>query len=84
MKAILIALSIVACGGRIERSNACATPNAIVTCDDQNFFTFELQSVSDAGAQTWLGSQCRERPCSEGFACEVRESDGTFTEGVCR
>lgn len=83
MKMILIALSLVACGAT-EPANECATPSAVVTCDEQNFFTFELQSVSSDASPTWLGSQCRTKPCTHGSACEVRGVDGTFIEGICR
>jgi hypothetical protein len=83
VKTILIALALAACGGASEPANECATPSVVVTCDEQNFYTFELQSVADA-SPTWLGSQCRTKPCAHGSACEVRGIDGTFIEGICR
>jgi len=81
MRSISFALLLVACGGQTQSPNACATPSRVVTCDEQNFFTFTLSS-DDGGHPTWTGSQCRTTPCMHGDACEV-EMNGTFVEGVC-
>lgn len=75
----LAAVLAAACGGTAPE-NACATPNTVVTCTEQNFYTFELTN----DGPSWNGSQCRTRPCKTGDACEVQNTDGTFTEGVCR
>lgn len=80
---VVLFLTIIACacGGATAPVNACATPARTVTCDQQDFFTFTLES-DDGGHPTWTGSQCRTTPCVHGDACEV-EASGAFVEGVC-
>lgn len=68
--------------GQTAPANTCATPSRVVSCDEQNFYTFEVTG-QDGAQPTWLGSQCRARACATGDACEAR-IDGTFVEGVCR
>lgn len=72
------------CGGRVSSSapNACVTPSCVVTCDEQAFYTFSLEST-DGSEPTWLGSQCDVTPCARGMSCEVQLDGGTFAEGVC-
>lgn len=82
MKSIALVLLLVACGGETRPVNACATPSSVVTCDEQNFFTFTLESDDGGGHPTWTGAQCRAKPCAHGDACEV-EINGSFVEGVC-
>ena len=81
-RAALALLFVAACGGETASPNACATPSSVVSCDQQDFFTFTLANEVDGGP-TWSGSDCRKKPCEHGAACEVQASDGTFVEGVC-
>lgn len=79
---VFVALvATLGCSGETLPVNACATTTRVVTCDEQNFYTFSIESV-DGDHPTWLGNQCRAKPCVRGDSCEAL-LDGTFVEGVC-